>query len=143
MSSAIKWSKTMKTNKDERNAIATKFYNRMQEQIPTKQAELEKSSVYKQAEKLTKEINKLNQQRNDVKQKLEVLISNYNKKNTASYFRLQQYNSYGNENEGRLYIGMDSSWSVVPELCNAILIAQVGAETVEQLFEHLAKEVSL
>ena len=50
----------MKTNKDERTAIATKFYNRMEEQMPVKQTELEKSSLFKEATKLTKEINKLN-----------------------------------------------------------------------------------
>ena len=50
----------MKTNKDERNAIATKFYKRMEEQVPVKQAELEKSSLFKEATRLSKEINKLN-----------------------------------------------------------------------------------
>jgi signal recognition particle GTPase len=135
--------KTMKTNKDERNAIATKFYKRMEEQVPVKQAELEKSSLFKEATRLSKEINKLNKTKSDLKSKLDVMISNHNKKNGSSFFRISQYSSYGTENEGKLYINMDSSWSVVPELCNAILIAQVGAETVEELMEHLAKEVSL
>lgn len=133
----------MKTNKDERTAIATKFYNRMEEQMPVKQTELEKSSLFKEATKLSKEINKLNKVKSDLKRKLEVMICNHNKKNKSSFFRVSQYSSYGSENEGRLYINMDSSWSVVPELCNAILIAQVGAETVEELMEYLAKEVSL
>ena len=133
----------MKTNNDERKAISSKFYNRMEEQVPVKQAELEKSSLYKEASKLMKEINKLNKAKGDLKRKLEVMICNHNKKNKSSFFRVSQYSSYGSENEGRLYINMDSSWSVVPELCNAILIAQVGAETVEALLEYLAKEVSL
>ena len=133
----------MKTNKDERTAIATKFYKRMEEQVPLKQTELEKSHLFKEATKLSKEINKLNKAKSDLKQKLDVMIGNHNKKNTSSFFRISQYNSYGSENEGRLYIQMDSSWSVVPELCNAILIAQVGAETVDELMEHLAKEVNL
>ncbi len=133
----------MKTNNDERKAISSKFYNRMEEQVPVKQNELEKSSLYKEASKLMKEINKLNKAKGDLKRKLDVMICNHNKKNKSSYFRVSQYNSYGSENEGRLYINMDSSWSVVPELCNAILIAQVGAETVDELMEHLAKEVGL
>ena len=32
---------------------------------------------------------------------------------------------------------LDSEWCIIPELSNAILIAQVGAETVEQLLEVL------
>ena len=133
----------MKTNKDERTAIATKFYNRMEEQMPVKQTELEKSSLFKEATKLTKEINKLNKVKSDLKRKLDVMICNHNKENKSSFFRVSQHNSYGTNDEGSLYINMDSSWSVVPELCNAILIAQVGAETVDELMEHLAKEVSL
>ena len=133
----------MKTNKDERTAIATKFYKRMEEQVPLKQTELEKSSLFKEATKLSREINKLNKAKSDLKRKLDVMIGSHNKENTSSFFRVSQYNSYGSENEGSLYINMDSSWSVVPELCNAILIAQVGAETVEELMEYLAKEVSL
>ena len=133
----------MKTNKDERTAIATKFYKRMEEQVPLKQTELEKSSLFKEATKLSKEINKLNKAKSDLKRKLDVMIGNHNKKNISGFFRISQYNSYGGENEGTLYIQMDSSWSVVPELCNAILIAQVGSETVDELMEHLAKEVNL
>ena len=133
----------MKTNKDERNAISSKFYNRMEEQVPVKQAELEKSSLYKEASRLSKEINKLNKVKSDLKRKLDVMICNHNKKNKSSFFRVSQHSSYGSDNEGKLYINMDSSWSVIPELNNAILIAQVGAETVDELMEHLAKEVGL
>ncbi len=133
----------MKTNKDERTAIATKFYNRMEEQMPVKQTELEKSSLFKEASKLSKEINKLNKVKNDLKRKLDVMICNHNKENKSSFFRVSQHSSYGSENEGSLYINMDSSWSVVPELCNAILIAQVGAETVADLMKVLEQEVRL
>ena len=133
----------MKTNKDERNAISSKFYNRMEEQVPVKQAELEKSSLYKEASKLSKEINKLNKAKSDLKRKLEVMICNHNQKNKSSFFRVKQHSSYGSENEGSLYISMDSSWSVIPELNNAILIAQVGTETVADLMKVLEQEVKL
>jgi len=38
---------------------------------------------------------------------------------------------------------LESSWSVQNSLCNAILIAQVGAETVEDMMKILEQEVSL
>ena len=38
---------------------------------------------------------------------------------------------------------LESSWSVQTDLCNAILIAQVGAETVADLMKVLEEEVRL
>jgi len=73
-------------------------------------------------------------------------IASYNKLNPSEYWKLSHDRAYDYDTGETNYdfrLVLDNEWCIVPELSNAILIAQVGAETVEQLLEVLEKEVRI
>jgi len=136
----------MKTNKQEREAIAKKFYKRLQDKMVLRNEGFKKMSTYKELAKLEKAKKDLNKEIVRVNDSIGKKIASYNKHNPSEYWKLSydrdyDYNTGEANHDYRL--ALDSEWCIIPELSNAILIAQVGAETVEQLFEILDKEVSI
>ena len=135
----------MKTNKAEREAIASKFYKQMKERMFLKNKEFAKTNVYKHIIKLRKEKEKLNKQLTSINEEINESVAHYNRKNQSEYWQLTQernYSAYDNYiDEPRLEL--HSEYMCVPELVNAILIAQVGAESVEEIFKSLEGEVKL
>ena len=135
----------MKTNKAEREAIASKFYKQMKERMILKNKEFAKTNVYKHIIKLRKEKEKLNKQLTSINEEINESIAHYNRKNQSEYWHLTQernYSAYDNyTDEPRLQL--NSEYMCVPDLVNAILIAQVGAESVEEIFKSLEGEVKL
>jgi|TARA_R100000734_G_C3308388_1_gene99021 cell division protein YceG involved in septum cleavage len=136
----------MKTNKQEREAIAKKFYKRLQDKMVLRNEKFKKMSTYKELKKLEKAKNDLNKEVVKVNDTINKTIASYNKLNPSDYWKLSHDRDYDyntGESNYDYRLALDSEWCVIPELSNAILIAQVGAETVEQLFEILEKEVSV
>jgi len=136
----------MKTNKQEREAIAKKFYKRLQDKMVLRNEKFKKMSTYKELKKLEKAKNELNKEVVKVNDTINKTIASYNKLNPSDYWKLSHDRDYDYNTGETNYdyrLTLDSEWCVIPELSNSILIAQVGAETVEQLFEILEKEVSV
>lgn len=136
----------MKTNKQEREAIAKKFYKRLQDKMVLRNKGFKKMSTYKELAKLEKVKNELNKELKKVNNSIGQKIASYNKLNPSEYWKLSHERDYDYDTGEANYdfrLVLDSEWCIIPELSNAILIAQVGAETVEQLLEVLEKEVSV
>ena len=131
----------MKTNKQEREAIASKFYKRMQAQMVEKNDEFKKTSTFKELVKLKTEQKKLNDEALKIGEVIEKKMNSFNKANPSEYWKLT--NSYSYQRPDTFRLELESMWSCQTNLTNAILIAQVGAETVEDMMKILAKEVSL
>ena len=135
----------MKTNKAEREAIASKFIKRMQEKLVLKTSELSKTKDFKDIQKNIEEREKLQKKLNSLECDVREQIAKYNEDNPSEYWNLTEENTYryrGNDENG-LHLKTESTYSLLPILMESILIAQVGAETVDELFEHLEKEVAL
>ena len=136
----------MKTNKQEREAIAKKFYKRLQDKMVLRNEKFKKMSTYKELKKLEKAKNDLNKEVVKVNNSIGKKIASYNKLNPSEYWKLSHDRAYDYDTGETNYdfrLVLDNEWCIVPELSNAILIAQVGAETVEQLLEVLEKEVRI
>ena len=135
----------MKTNKAEREAIASKFYKQMKERMILKNKEFAKTNVYKHIIKLRKEKEKLNKQLTSINEEINESVAHYNRKNQSEYWELTQernYSAYDNYSD-KPRLQLHSEYMCVPDLVNAILIAQVGAESVEEIFKSLEGEVKL
>lgn len=136
----------MKTNKQEREAIAKKFYKRLQDKIVLRNEMFKKMSTYKELKKLEKTKHDLNKELAKVNDSIGKKIASYNRLNPSEYWKLSHDRDYDYDTGETNYdfrLVLDSEWCIIPELSNAILIAQVGAETVEQLLEVLEKEVRI
>mgnify|MGYP003114208836 FL=1 len=132
----------MKTNKQEREAIASKFYKKMQAEMVSKNEGFQKTSIYKELSKLEAEREKLNKEAGKIAKVIQKKMNSYNKDNPSEYWKLT--NEYCYQEETRDYrLEIESLWSCQVDLCNAILLAQVGAETVEEIMKVLAEEVDL
>ena len=132
----------MKTNKQEREAIASKFYKRMEAQMVEKNEEFKKTSTYKELVKLKAEQNKLSAEARKIEEAIEKKMIAFNKANRSEYWKLT--NTYNFRNENRDFrLELESIYSCQSDLTNAILIAQVGAETVEDMMKILEQEVRL
>ena len=132
----------MKTNKQEREAIASKFYKRMEAQMVEKNEEFKKTSTYKELVKLKAEQQKLDDEALKIGEVIEKKMNSFNKANPSEYWKLTNEYNYQSRNQ-RFRLQLESMYSCQTNLTNAILIAQVGAETVEDMMKMLEKEVSL
>ena len=132
----------MKTNKQEREAIASKFYKRMQAQMVEKNEEFKKTSTYKELVKLKAEQQKLDDEASKIGDVILKKMHSFNKANPSEYWKLTNEYNYQSRNQ-RFRLQLESMYSCQTNLTNAILIAQVGAETVEDMMKMLEKEVSL
>ena len=132
----------MKTNKQEREAIASKFYKRMEAQMVEKNEEFKKTSTYKELVKLKAEQQKLDDEASKIGDVILKKMNSFNKANPSEYWKLTNEYNYQSRNQ-RFRLQLESMYSCQTNLTNAILIAQVGAETVEDMMKMLEKEVSL
>ena len=132
----------MKTNKQEREAIANRFYKKMEAQMDLKNEAFTKSSTYKKLTKLSKEKKKILEQASEIGNEIQKGINSFNEENKSEYWNLTDEYNYRSENRD-FRLQLENSWSVQTDLCNAILIAQVGAETVADLMKVLEEEVRL
>ncbi len=135
----------MKTNKAEREAIASKFIKRMQEKLVLKTQELSKTKNFKDIQKNIEERDKLQKKINNLEDLVRRQIATYNEDNPSEYWKLSEETTYRyrNHDENGLRLKAESQYSLLPLLMESILIAQVGVETVDEMFEHLEKEVAL
>ena len=71
-------------------------------------------------------------------------IAKYNEDNPSEYWKLTDGSyRYRDDNENGLRLVVENQYSLVPILCDAILIAQIGVENVDEMFEYLDKEVAI
>ena len=134
----------MKTNKAERDAIASKFIKRMKEKMILRNKDFKKSKEYKDISKNVDELAKLRDRESALDFVIREQIAKYNKDNPSEYWKLSNDTGYRySDNEKGLRLQVESEYSLRPLLCNAILIAQVGVETVDEMFEYLEKEVAI
>jgi hypothetical protein len=135
----------MKTNKAEREAIASKFIKRMEEKLVLKTQELSKTKDFKDIKKNIEEREKLQEKLNSLDFDVREQIAKYNKDNPSEYWKLSEetYYRYRQNDVTGLRLKLESKYSIQPILTESILIAQVGAETVDELFEYLEREVVL
>ncbi len=135
----------MKTNKAEREAIASKFIKRMQEKLVLKTQELSKTKNFKDIQKNIEERDKLQKKINNLEDLVRRQIATYNEDNPSEYWKLSEETTYRyrTHDENGLRLKAESQYSLLPLLMESILIAQVGVETVDEMFEHLEKEVAL
>jgi len=132
----------MKTNKAEREAIASKFIRRMKEKMIFKNKDFKKSKDYKDISKNLDELKSLRDRANTLDFVVREQIAKYNEDNPSEYWKLTD-DSYRYNNEGGLHLAVENQYSLVPILCDAILIAQIGVENVDEMFEYLDKEVAI
>ena len=135
----------MKTNKQEREAIASKFIKRMQEKLVLKTQELSKTKNFKDIQKNIEEREKLQKKLNSLEFDVREQIAKYNEDNPSEYWKLSEETTYRyrTHDENGLRLKAENKYSLLPILVESILIAQVGVETVDEMFEHLEKEVAL
>ena len=134
----------MKTNKAERDAIASKFIKRMKEKMILRNKDFKKSKDYKDIFKNYEELLKLRDRSSTLDFVVREQIAKYNKENPSEYWKLTDESGYRySDNEKGLRLIVENEYSLRPLLCDAILIAQVGVETVDEMFEHLEKEVAI
>ena len=134
----------MKTNKAERDAIASKFIKRMKEKMILRNKDFKKSKDYKDIFKNYEELLKLRDRSSTLDFVVREQIAKYNKENPSEYWKLTDESGYRySDNEKGLRLIVENEYSLRPLLCDAILIAQVGVETVDEMFEYLEKEVAL
>ena len=70
------------------------------------------------------------------------ITNSFNKDNPSEYWTLT--NQYDYQDEDRNFrLRLESMWSCQTDLCNTILIAQVGADSVEDIMKILEQEVNL
>jgi hypothetical protein len=135
----------MKTNKAEREAIASKFIKRMEEKLVLKTQELSKAKGFKEIQKNIEERDKLQKKTSDLEDVVRRQIATYNEDNPSEYWKLSEETTYRyrTHDENGLRLKAESKYSLLPLIMESILIAQVGVETVDEMFEHLEKEVAL
>lgn len=131
----------MKTNKAEREAIASKFIKRMEEKLVLKTQECSKTKGFKEIQKNIEERDKLQKKLNSLEFDVREQIATYNEDNPSEYWRLSEETTY--RYRGSLRLKAENKYSLLPILMESILIAQVGVETVDEMFEHLEKEVAI
>ena len=135
----------MKTNKAEREAIASKFIKRMKEKLVLRTQELSKTKGFKEIQKNIEERDKLQKKASALEDVVRKQIATYNEDNPSEYWKLSEETTYrykGHDESG-LRLKAEHKYSLLPILMESILIAQVGVETVDEMFEHLEKEVAL
>jgi len=134
----------MKTNKAEREAIASKFIRRMKEKMIFKNKDFKKSKDYKDISKNLEELKSLRDRANTLEFVVREQIAKYNEDNPSEYWKLTDGSyRYRDDNENGLRLVVENQYSLVPILCDAILIAQIGVENVDEMFEYLDKEVAI
>ena len=132
----------MKTNKQEREAIASKFYKRMEAQMVDMNEKFKKTSTYKELLKLKAEQKKLNDEAAKIGEVIQKKMNSFNEANPSEYWKLT--NDYNYRNPDIYFrLELESMWSCQTDLCNAILIAQVGADNVADIMKMLEQEVRL
>jgi hypothetical protein len=134
----------MKTNKAEREAIASKFIRRMKEKMIFRNKDFKKSKDYKDISKNLDELKSLRDRANTLEFVVREQIAKYNEDNPSEYWKLTDGSyRYRDDNENGLRLVVENQYSLVPILCDAILIAQIGVENVDEMFEYLDKEVAI
>ena len=134
----------MKTNKAEREAIASKFIRRMKEKMIFRNKDFKKSKDYKDISKNLEELKKLRDRSSTLDFVVREQIAKYNEDNPSEYWKLTDDSyRYRDDNENGLRLAVENQYSLVPILCDAILIAQIGVENVDEMFEYLDKEVAI
>ena len=132
----------MKTNKQEREALASKVYKRMKADMVSKNEEFKKTSLYKELSKLEAEKIRIQKEASKIGETIEKKKNSFNKDNPSEYWTLtNDYNYQDEDRDFRLRLG--SLWSCQTDLCNTILIAQVGADSVEDIMKILEQEVNI
>ena len=131
----------MKTNKQEREAIASKFYKRMEAQMVDMNEKFKKTSTYKELLKLKAEQKKLNDEAAKIGEVIQKKMNSFNEANPSEYWKLT--NDYNYRSPDTFRLELESMWSCQTDLCNAILIAQVGADNVADIMKILEQEVRL
>jgi len=131
----------MKTNKQEREAIASKFIKKMKEDLILKNEKLKKKAIFSTLTKLEKKEQTLRDEANAVNDQIKVQMAAYNKDYCSEYWSLSNEWRYGDKTEIRLCL--ENEYALKNDLCNAILIAQIGSDTVYDLMKCLEEEVNL
>ena len=116
----------------------------MEEKMIFRNKDFKKSDDYKEISKNYEELKKLENRVSTLEHIVREQIAKYNKSNPSDYWQLTEDVGYRyDDNETGLRLQVESEYSLRPLLEESILIAQVGVETVDEMFEYLEKEVAL
>jgi hypothetical protein len=117
----------------------------MEEKLVLKTQELSKAKGFKEIQKNIEERDKLQKKTSDLEDVVRRQIATYNEDNPSEYWKLSEETTYRyrTHDENGLRLKAESKYSLLPLIMESILIAQVGVETVDEMFEHLEKEVAL
>ena len=116
----------------------------MKEKMILRNKDFKKSKEYKDISKNVDELAKLRDRESTLDFVVREQIAKYNKDKPSEYWKLTTDTGYRySDNEKGLRLAVESEYSLRPLLCDAILIAQVGVETVDEMFEYLEKEVAI
>ena len=131
----------MKTNKDERRAIAQKHIRTLQGQVKIADAKFQKSKEYKDILKKKAETEKMSEEIRRLNSDIEADIVKLNEsKGWGEHVRVSQERGYFNGTySDQLRIDIVSEYSLREEIEQEICIAQIDAVDLNSLFKKLSE----
>jgi hypothetical protein len=131
----------MKTNAQEREAIANKLYKEMKDYALVKTAEAKKNcKTFKSIMKIEGECQALADKQKALWSKRELAIAKANKSLGSTFVNLEFGGSYSNGSyESMLHYAIADKWSCMPDIKDAIILSQMQSEDFDGLMESLRK----
>ena len=131
----------MKTNAQEREAIANKLYKEMKDYALVKTAEAKKNcKTFKSIMKIEGECQALSDKQKALWDKRELAIAKVNKSLGSTFVNLEFGGVYSNGSyESMLHYAIADKWSCMPNIKDAIILSQMQSEDFDGLMESLRK----
>ena len=131
----------MKTNAQEREAIANKLYKEMKDYALVKTAEAKKNcKTFKSIMKIEGECQALSDKQKALWDKRELAIAKANKSLGSTFVNLEYGGSYNKGSyDTLLHYAIADKWSCMPDIKDAIILSQMQSEDFDGLMESLRK----
>ena len=131
----------MKTNAQEREAIANKLYKEMKDYALVKTAEAKKNcKTFKSIMKIDDECQALADKQKALWDKRELAIAKANKSLGSTFVNLEYGGSYNKGSyDTLLHYAIADKWSCMPDIKDAIILSQMQSEDFDGLMESLRK----
>ena len=131
----------MKTNREERKAIAQKHIRTLQGQVKIADAKFQKSKEYKSILKKKAEVEHYNEQIRELNRSMQQDIDDLNEaKGWGEYIKITEDRNYSNGTyEERLRLDIVSEYHLREEIEQEICIAQIDSVDLKTLFQKLSE----
>ena len=131
----------MKTNAQEREAIANKLYKEMKDYALVKTADAKKNcKTFKSIMKMNDECQVLSDKQKALWDKRELAIAKVNKSLGSTFVNLEFGGAYSKGSyESMLHYAIADKWSCMPDIKDAIILSQMQSEDFDGLMESLRK----